>query len=184
MGKAEFAAWLHGSGESQTLGMQCLIERNGTNSDQAPETIGMLTDAVTRRPRRRPTYKAIAIQKCATCLHEKCRASALKQKQVVCRSPLGTETRLDLRPPPLHASRSASGVAASECARASVRMGELEEAGTEQTTRKEQGPPRSVVVFAVFLVFPVLAPPAREKATRKLGKTGKPLNCQPKNRKN
>ena len=40
-----------------------------------------------------------------------CRVSVSNRKQVVCRPPLGVDTRLDWRPPPLHASRSASGVA-------------------------------------------------------------------------
>ena len=51
------------------------------------------------------------------------------------------ERRLDLTPPPVHASRSASGVAASDGSQAFARMEEFEEAGTEQTTEQSQTEP-------------------------------------------
>ena len=47
MDDAEFSAWLLGHPDEYTYeGMQCLIEREGTSSDQAPEIIGALTGVI------------------------------------------------------------------------------------------------------------------------------------------
>ena len=126
MDDAESSAWLMGRPDDYTHeGMQCLTERydhdraeaadahaqaadsTGSVGDRAPEIIGLLTDVATStcRPRRRRRYN-----RCA-CMQGDCRASVSNRKQVVCRPPLGVDTRLDCRPPPPHASRSASGVA-------------------------------------------------------------------------
>ena len=105
--EAAFSAWLHGSCEPPLMGMQSLIERKGTNSDHAPEVIGMLADVATRRKRRRPRY-----QKCE-CLHENCSASATNLKRVGSRFPFQGETRPTLCLPPLETHASASRVAAS-----------------------------------------------------------------------
>ena len=64
-------------------------------------------------------------------MHANCSASAFNRKQVVVQPPLGDKARLELRPPPLHASRSAIGVATSELQLALESMEEFREAGTK-----------------------------------------------------
>ena len=105
--------------------MQCLIERDDTKSDQAPEIIGTIMNATTRRSCRQRTNKKRFLPA------RNCSATNSSGRWCAC-SPF--DNGQALTPLPLVETHSATGVAASESAAGVCEKRGLEEVGIAAST--------------------------------------------------
>ena len=140
MDEASFAAWLHGSPECRVEYFHSLIERQDTmveqaldgdpaarshDSDRAPNTVEVITNATTRRSCRRRTNKKRILPA------RDCSASNSSGRWCAC-SP--SDNGQALTPLPLVETHSATGVAVSEFATGICERRGLEEVGIAAST--------------------------------------------------